>query len=539
MIFTLVKVNLRALFAGVFRRSRGKKKTKPITVILIGLLAAYVAGALAFSAGMMFYPLGAALFETGTGWFYFALAGIIVFALCFIGSVFMVQSQIFNARDNELLLSMPIKPSAILFGRIASLLVIEYIFQAIIIVPAFVVLCLNGYITYLPALGIVFFVLAAILLPLLPLSLGCLFGWLIAVVTSRMRSKQVFTLVLSLGFLTLYFWGYSKIMGYMTILIERGAEIAEAVRRAVPPAYHMGVAVESGDVLSFLMFALCVIVPFLLLWALLSASFVRIATARRGAKKIRYREKGLRTSGVRAALLKRELLHLWSLPMYILNSALGAVASLAAAAVLIVRPGILLNLADQAAAVIPGISPGLLGVIALSALAVTNFISAPSISLEGRQLWIVKSLPVRAGDILLAKAWMHIVACGVPALLAGLACIMRFQIQDAGQIILMIVMPQSVTLLFSLLGVTLNLTFPRLDWVNTVQPIKQGLSSMLSMFGGMALVVAIALAYGFLLSSVIGLEMFLILCTIIFLAASAVLYFNLINGGCRKFEELN
>ena len=109
MIWTLVKVNLAALFSGMFKRYRGKKKIKPITAILIGLLVVYVVVSLLFSVGAMFYGMCAPLFDAGVGWFYFALAGILVFALCFIGSIFMIQTQIFSARDNELLLSMPMR----------------------------------------------------------------------------------------------------------------------------------------------------------------------------------------------------------------------------------------------------------------------------------------------------------------------------------------------------------------------------------------------------------------------------------------------
>ena len=127
MILTLIKLNLRALLAGLYRRFNRKKKIKPIVVVLVGLLVVYIVAALGLMFGGMFYVLCAPMFDYGLGWFYFAIAGILVFILCFIGSVFMVQTQIFAARDNELLLSMPIKPLAILSGRLFALLLVEYI----------------------------------------------------------------------------------------------------------------------------------------------------------------------------------------------------------------------------------------------------------------------------------------------------------------------------------------------------------------------------------------------------------------------------
>ena len=538
MIWTLVKINFRALFAGLFRRYQGKKKMKPVTAILIGLLVVYIVGALLVTVGIMFYGFCPALFDAGIGWFYFALAGLLVFALCFIGSVFMVQTQIFAARDNELLLSMPIKPSAIITGRVSALLIIEYFFEALILIPVFAVLLITGYISSVPALGIAFFFGAALLLPLVALALGCLIGWLLTLMTSRMRNKNILTLVLSVGFLVAYFWLYTKMMSNIGELMINGVEIAEAVRRAVFPAYHLGTAIANGSVASFLIFSAFAILPFAAMCALLSISFVKLVTGGRGAKKIEYREKTLRVSGARAALLRRELLHFWSQPMYILNAALGAIASIILTVVLIARPSLILGLFDPEAGMLYGLlDPGITGAIILSALTPMNFVSAPSISLEGKRLWIVKSLPVHPRDILISKIWLHLSVCGIPSLIAGIACIITIPM-SAVQAVLTLIMPASATLMFALFGLTLNLAFPRFDWINPIQPVKQGMSAMFSLLGGFALITVLAGIYAALPTGKTALEIYLLICTAFFAAASAGLYAYLANAGGRKFETL-
>ena len=539
MIRTLIKVNIAALFSGVFKRLKSGRKVKPVAGVLIVLLVIYIVGAIFFAVGAIFYGICAPLFDSGIGWFYFTLEGILVFALCFIGGVFMVQTQIFAAHDNELLLSMPIKPSAILTGRLAALMIIEYLFEAVIMIPVFLVLIIRGYISQIPALGIVFFFLAAILLPLIAVAIGCLIGWLIALASSRMRNKNVLTLILSLAFLVAYFWLYSRMMSNINTLITRGVEIAEAVRRAVFPAYYFGASIADGDIVSFLLFALCAVLPFVVMCILLSLSFVKLTSAGRGARKAKYREKALRVSGVRKALLKRELQYLWSMPMYILNTMLGAIVSLALAVVLIIRPGLITGLFDQAAGVLSGLfDPGLTGAVLLSALSMLNFVAAPSISLEGKRLWIGKSLPVQTRDILLSKVGLHLTVCGLPGLAAGIVCIAVLPMSGVIPAALTLIMPAAVTLMFALLGVTLNLAFPRFDWINAIQPIKQGASSMLSMFGGMALLIALALVYIFLLAGVFALDIYLLLCTIIIIVVSAVLYARLISVGSKKYESL-
>lgn len=543
MIYTLVKINLKALFAGLARGRKRAKSRRPgrkrtVTAILIGLLVIYIAGALMFSVGAMFYSFCSPLFEAGVGWFYFALAGMVVFAIGFVGGIFMVQTQIFAARDNELLLSMPIRPSAILAGRLASLIIIEYIFEALILIPVFAVLLITGRFQLLPAPGVVFFFAAALLLPLFALALGCFVGWIVALISSRMRRKNIAVLVFSIAFLAAYFVLYSRMMSNMNALISNGAQIAEAVRKAVFPAYHLGVAIAEGSAVSFLLFAVCAVVPFAIMCIALSLTFVKLTTGGRGVKKVEYHEKALHASGARTALLKREISYYWHSPNFIMNSSLGTIVTLVLAVVLIVRRGPVTGIIDQLNAAAPGIDTGFAGAIILSALAMMNFVSAPTISLEGKNLWIVKSLPVYARDILLSKVKLHLTVCGIPSLIAGVVCIIALPMSGFAHAALTIVMPASVTVMFALLGVTLNLIFPRFDWINPIQPVKQGASAMLSMFGGMALIAALALVYALLLSSVLALDIFLLLCTIVFIAASAGLYIHLIKAGCRRFEAL-
>ena len=541
MTIRLMKLSIASIFAGSFKRYTKQKKMKPHVIALIGLLVVYCFGALMVAIGSMFYSMCAPFFDAGIGWLYFAIAGVLVFFLCFIGSVFMAQSQIFNARDNELLLSMPIKPSAILGGRILALLAFEYIYEAIVVIPVFAALVMTGYVSRIPPLGIAMFFIAFIMLPLLSLAVGCLIGWGVALITSRMRRKNIITLVLSLGFLAGYLWGYTKLMSNLGALVESGTQIAEAVRRAVFPAYHLGVAIESGSMRSFLFYALCAAVPFLVMYWGLSVSFVKLATAGNRAKKARYREKSARASGARAALLKRELRSFASQPMYILNSSLGAMVALILAVVLIAAPDVLLGAFDSQTGYLAGfLDPGILGVLALTALSMMNNVSAPSISLEGKRLWIVKSLPVRTSDILFAKVLLHAAVCGIPGLVAGIACIIAIPM-NALQAALTIISPAAATLMLAMLGVAINLAFPRFDWMNPIQPVKQGASAMISMFGGMALIIVLATVFGLLsyrLPGAVSIELFIAACTVLFAAACGALYSYLRKGGSRKFEKL-
>ncbi len=535
MTWNLIALNIKALFARMFLKSKNQKKRNPAVTVLIVLLAIYVLASMMFLIGTIFYQLSRQMFMMNLGWFYFSFMGLGIFALCFVSSIFAAQTQLFAAKDNDLLLSLPIKPRAILTGRLASLLLLEYLFAAVFALPVFVIWVVNQPAT---AVGIIFFFIIVLTLPLAALALASFFGWLIALATSRMRNKNALTLILSLVFLGLYFYVFTNLNNYMNQLILRGEQIASAVRQSLFPFYHLGVAVEQGNFISFLIYLICVIAPFILMLLLLSANFIKISTANRGTAKIKYTEKTLKVSGVRAAFVKKELRHFFGNPMYILNSALGGVFMVVGAVALVVKRDAALDFIGQMNQSGIALPPAALVCVALGAISALNLVSAPSVSLEGKNLWIAKSLPVLPIDILMAKVQMHFLVCGIPAAAAGLISAVALQVNPL-EFFLMLAVPLLMTLLTALFGVVINLHFPKFDWINELQPIKQGVSVLLSMFGSFALVAALIILYVFIFSGVINVGLYLTLCAALFAALSSALYGYLKKGGSRRFEALN
>ncbi len=534
-MMTLLKLNLRALFARLIKRSNKTDKRGPVVKVLIILFAIYIISSFFFMFGTMFYQMIGPLYADGYGWLYFAIMGITVFALCFVGSIFAAQTQLFNAKDNDLLLSLPIRPSSILVSRLASLLALDYLFASFIVIPGFVIWCISQPVSFV---GIVFFWLSALILPLASLAFACLFAWLIALITSRMRRKNIITMILSLGFLALYLLFFTNVQNYIVRLTQNGAEIGEAIRSAAFPFYHYALAIAEGRFVSFLIFAICAIAPFAIAVALLSSNFIKIATTNRGALKIKYTEKTLKASSARSAFVYKELRHFISNPMYILNSAIGAVFMLIGAVILAIKPDLIFNVLSQITGVGINIAPATFIITALSGIAAFNIVSAPSISLEGKNLWIAQSLPVRTFDVLSAKVLMHVIVCGVPTLVSSLICAAALSVTLL-QLVLIVVVPLLFTIFIGLVGVIINLQFPKFDWINEIQPIKQGIATLLTMFGAAAVVAALVVIYAFLLSGVMTVETYMLLVAALLIVLSAVFVGHLEKGGSRRFETLD
>jgi len=138
MIKTLLSVRFRALFAGMTAQGRKKKKRSTGMVILFAILYVYLIAVVGGVMCLTFYSLAEPYHSLGLDWLYFAIAGLMGLGLAVFGSVFATQSQLYDAKDNALLLSMPIPPKVILLSRMIPLLTLNLLFAGIVIIPAMV-----------------------------------------------------------------------------------------------------------------------------------------------------------------------------------------------------------------------------------------------------------------------------------------------------------------------------------------------------------------------------------------------------------------
>ena len=529
MLKALLRTQLSSVLASLTRSSKGTQNTSRASTGIVLVIILIGVGLIAFACGMMFDMLAAPLHEAGLDWFYFAIGALSAFALSFIGSVFTAQQQLFNARDNELLLAMPIPPRLILGSRMATLLVLNYALELVMLIPVGIVWGMNvGF----SATGLVGFVVCLILLPLLVLTFTCLIAWILAAVSSRMRNKTIITMALYLLFLAAYFYIYMNFSNLLNELVANGAALAGGMS-AVYPIYAFGQAAAAGDLLAMGGFALCCIIPFAIVYIILSAGFLSVTTRRPAAKKLVYRERRLAVSSASSALFKKELAHFGSNGMYILNASMGSILTIAAAIALIIYR----DTVSAVLALLPEGWTSALMVMALCFLCGTDVISAPSISLEGKTLWLLKSLPVTPRVILMSKVKTHVAVALPVTLIASVCCILALTMTPL-ECALVIVIPALMTLFGALLGVVVNLRFPKFDYINETAVIKNSMAVMITMFASWGVLAAPVALYVVLLDNVIGMVPYMCLCAVALAAACAAMYVYLGRGGAKRFAQL-
>ncbi|MBP8639641.1 MAG: hypothetical protein KBI01_01885 [Oscillospiraceae bacterium] len=476
MFKALLKTRMAAFGTWLFLRNNTQSNMHNSKLKIVGFAALMLYACAAFMVmfGVYFQQIAKPFFSFGIGWLYFTLFALAAFALMFIGGIFMAKSQLYEARDNDLLLSMPIPPRLILASRMVMLMIMNFFFELLVAIPAAIMWFRATQVT---AISFISFLLIVLALPFFAMAVSGLFGWLLAISTGRVRKKSLMTVVFSVVFLGLYFVGFSRINIYIQQLISNGKEIAGSLG-SVAPLYWIGNCVTEPNALQLVYSFLIMLVPFVLMYYILSATLIKVITSKRGVAKVKYEERAMQSSSISSALFRRELKRLLSSPVYILNAGLGVIFIAVAAVALVIKKSYILELVAQT-----GFDSGTVIAAVIFGLCLMSSVvlfTAPSVSLEGKTIWIVKSLPLSEQEILKAKLKLHIYLSIPSTILAASAAAYVFN-PSVEKVLIMLLTPVLYLMFSANIGLICNLKSPNLDWVNETQVVKQSVSVLLAM----------------------------------------------------------
>lgn len=501
MLKLLLKTRFLALADQFSGQSKGKRAISVRRIILLAVAALLLLALAGYVVSLLLTPLYKTLLKSDLEWLYFALTGVGAFLISFMLTAFYAQGSIFEAKDNEMLLSMPVRPSAILGSRLGALYFLNFFFAAAFMAAAGIVKLTSGGTAV--AGGVIIYVLCVFLLALISTTLSCLLGWAVSLITRRMRNKAIFQLVFSLLLLGgFYVFFFGDITRHLKTVTENSAGIANVFRGVLYPFHAMGMACTGKGFTEFLIFAAICVVPFVLVCLLLNKSFVKIVTSRVGAKRIMYEAKTLKGSSVAWAMTKKDLSRFFNNSSYMLNSGLGLIYSIGMSVFVVVS---FLNRPEGAA---PGSgfldklfnavgtdNLSFLFCVFLAFFAAMTSISGPSISVEGKNLWILKSMPVRAAEILKGKVFSHLLLSIPASLICSAIFLFVLPKASAAVLICLFIMPILAHIFCALVGVIGNLYMGKLNYPSIAKAAKSNSGSLIPALSTMVVSTVPAILY--------------------------------------------
>ena len=517
-----------AMFTGSGKT--GKKGSKKGMAVLYAIIFIYAFGAGGFMVYSFADALCAPLCSVDMNWLFFALIGLMSAGLSVIFGIFTSQPMLYDAKDNDFLLSLPISASKILFSRMFLLYLQNLIFSMLVFIPSFIV---YNKTVGTNAQALIFQLIIMLVLPLLSLVIECVIGWIVALITSRMRRKTMVTLVLSIVLLGAYFYLTTKMSDYMEYIVTNSQQLGAKVINAFYPFYQMGLG-ATGEFKGLLIFTVISAVLFAVVYFVLSVSFIKIATTKRGAKKIKYKGQVLEARSIDSALFRKELTRFSSTPMYMLNCGLGVIFHIAIAVFAIVKKDSL----PEFLAVIPVFTDHTLAMITATVcvVAAMDVITAPAISLEGKNIWVLQTMPIDGWQVMKAKLKLHLVVNLPSSILCVAVLGIVMKIGVAGVIISEIF--TAVFVFFgAVIGLVCNLKMPNFNWTSEVTVIKQSASVLVTMLVNMTTIFALGGLY-YLLQKLIKAEIILAIFIVLMFVVTTIFTLRLKKNGSKRFMYL-
>lgn len=484
----LTRLELCNLYGlNVLRFSKDKKsrqKTLGLTalwILLLVMLIGYVGG---LAYGLIYLGL-----EEAVPAYLITLSGLLVF---FFGML-KAGSVIFRKEGFDILRALPLRPGAIAVSRLLRMYAENLLMTLAVLLPGIGVYIWN----VRPNAGFYLTVFLGIwITPLIPMAASILLGALITGISSRMRHKSLISAGLSVLFVLGVLYGSSRLSAVEgsidpEMLRDLSLSIMTLLEKVYPPAVWIGRAMIHGDVPGALACVVLSLAVFGAVAAAVALSFQKISqNLYSNFAKHDYRMGKLKADSLLCSLCKRELRRYFSSSIYVTNTIIGPVMGCVLSAALLISGTDLIKEFLPLPIDVEGIVP-----FVISGVFCTMTATATSISMEGKNWWILKSLPLTTKNILDGKILMNLLLLLPFYLLSELILIFALK-PGAGELLWLVLIPAVIILFSCVYGIAVNLRFPVLEWESEVHIVKQSASAVLGGMGGLILSILCAVIVG-------------------------------------------
>ena len=476
----LSKLELINFFSLNEIRHNKDEKTKKTHILLTVTIGFLLIMAMSYVAGLSYGLIKIGAKEIVPIYIVF-LSSLFTLLFC----AFKAGKIIFKESCYDILSSMPIKKSAIVISRYIRLYVEGAAVAFVVMIPGIVVYsCMAK-----PGILDVFLgLLSVAVVPVIPVALSVLFGVIITGISSRMKNKvlfeTVFVIAIVVGILVFgYAMSYNQNVSFdMEMLSNIAKDLEDMICSIYPPTAWFASALATGGKIGFLIGVLVSTVLFILVVVVTTINFEGISRRLRiNIAKHDYKIGNLESRSMMKAIVYKEAKRYFSSGTYVVNTIIGPVLAVAfAVSMLFVEfESVLGNfpIAININGVVPVVFAGI--------LTMCNPI-ATSISMEGKEFWIIKTLPISHKDILKGK----LIFCGiflVPFYVVGEVMMIIALKPSLVNFVWMIVIPIVTMACMLVIGIAVNLRFPKLKWNSDVEVVKQSASAAIGGFMGILL----------------------------------------------------
>lgn len=474
----LTKIQLLSLFGINKIRFSGdsdaNKKSRRNILMLLVLAVCFGNMSVVYSGAMatVLKPIGALPLMLG-------LMAMATSALVLLMTISSGKNVLFAFGDYDIQMSWPVSVREIAASRLTTLYAYNIVYTLLLMLPAGVIYAMHALppIWYYPL-----FLVLTLFIGAVPTALGCLISILITVLTAGRRKRTLLTtafqMVAILGFMFLSMRTSSAVDQLASV----ASALSASVGRMYPVAIWFQNALASGDIASLLLFIVASAAAIALVIVLIAAIFQRVSTrlmTHHHAGKA-YRAGGERSAGMVTALFRKEIKRYFASTIYVTNTIFGVVLLIIGGVAALIFGLSAIEPVLNEIGISTSVLPLIIGVIVMMSCTTNS-----SISMEGKSLWIVKSLPIPVRELFLSKILVNLIVILLPCYVGSTLLGVALRIRGLDWLYLYLI-PTAYVCFDAVFGLWLNLKLPKLDWKNETEVVKQSSACMITLMGGMA-----------------------------------------------------
>ena len=428
------------------------------------------------------------------------LCAMLISILAFVLTLFQTNGYLFAFREYDLLLSLPFEARTVagskflyMYGKSLP----WYLNISLSMMAGYGFFARPGIITYPLWVVLTFF------LPVIPMLGAAFVGFLIAKASAGFRNKGIIQTILTFAVVLFSFFLrfiVEKIFReeQVDVVFEKTSEMTGKALRVYLPGEWFVNGVSEGRISDALLLVGVSILLFSVVFWIVGRSYQSIhsALASHAAAK-KYRMGLQRQHPPVWAVAMKEWRRMKGSAIYLTNAGIGMVlAPLVSLIVLLLGFDKIITLFTQGALVdgsllrpaIPFFVYFFIGMVATT-------VCSPS--LEGKNYWIVQSLPIPKKTLYHGKMLFHMLL-SVPPMAFSTLCLCIAARTPFLETILYIILGLVLCAFSTAWGCVLGIRYRRLDWENEVEVVKQGAAVTLYLLPNMFLVMALIILVVFI-----------------------------------------
>lgn len=474
----LIKANIINSF-GLNRFLKESSKAEKTKMFFIGIAILWAVVAVFASVFAYFYMISDVLIQLDALAMLLVISFVNVSLISLFMSIYKASGYLFSFRDYDLLMSLPVKTSEVFTSKLLLLYSTNLMISIIIGLPSLIVYGIKS------SSGIIYYIFAFIamfFISLVPMIIGAALSFVLGKISTRFKSTNIIMIIGSFVLIILLMAGSNLLSNMSLEFVQNIAELMEAISKAYFPIIFYVNALVNLDILSLVGFIGVTVIPFALFVSIFAKSFKSInSKMHESFKASSYKMSSLKVSSSLNALYKKEISFYFSSYIYVLNTSIGVVM------MTIFTIGIAIFGGDKMAEVLD--LPMIKSFIVPAATAIVSLCiclactTSSSISLEGKNLWVMKSLPIKPIEILKSKILVNLTII-IPALLIDIVILAVSFKMKLLSCLLFLAITALYAFLISMIGIIINLFLPKLEWKSHMEVVKQSSSVIVSMLAG-------------------------------------------------------